>query len=350
MALATLSFKHWSHKYSMYLIGLTLVWSLLSVYLAYQEWLGNWHVLGRAPIEAFKTWLFWASWASPFILFYFCLRLVLAKTLLVRSIFLLLSLASMVGTWARCVEPQMLTIKQTTIVNIPEGTKAIKIALVSDLHLGLYYRQWHLNKLVKQLNQLPLDAVFFAGDWTYEPKLNLAHAFAPLAEIKHRKFGVLGNHDLQKPGPALEQQLREALTLNGVELIEGKSIDWNGWQVIGIDDLWGGKPANQVPHLLAPLVQEVANRRLVLTHQPDTVEQFKSNAAFLTMAGHTHGGQIQLPWLTQHNLEAFARNPWYDGLYYLPQTRLLVSTGLGETGLPARLFTPPRIDLISLEN
>jgi predicted MPP superfamily phosphohydrolase len=349
MALATLSFKHWSHKYRVYLLVLTLVWSCLSVYLAYQDWLGNWHVLGRAPIEAFKTWLFWASWASPLILFYFSLRLFQAKTLLVKSIFLLLSLASLVGTWARCIEPQMLTINQTTIVNIPEGTQAIKIALVSDLHLGLYYRQWHLKKLVKQLNQLPLDAVFFAGDWTYEPELNLAQAFAPLAEIKHRKFGVLGNHDLQKPGPALEQQLRLALSQHGVELIEGKTIDWQGWQVIGIDDLWGGKPENQIPHLLTPLAQEGANRRLVLTHQPDTVEQFKSNAAFLTMAGHTHGGQIQLPWLTRRNLEAFSRNPWYDGLYDLPPTRLLVSAGLGETGLPARLFTPPRIDLISLE-
>ncbi len=342
--------KYWCIKSSRVWISMVVIWCLISVYLSYQEWPMHWHDDKRFYPEAFRNWLFWASWSVPLLLIYSFIGFFKSQTILKRLSFCLFSLFFLIASWARCVEPQLLVLKKTTIVNLPANVQAVKIALVSDLHLGLYYRSWHLNQLVKKLNELPVDAVFFAGDWTYETDLDMVQAYSPLAQIKHRKFGVLGNHDLRKPGPNLELQLRNALMHNGVELIEGKTLDWQGWQVVGIDDLWGGKPEFQVPYLLAPILQEGANRRLVLTHQPDTVEQFKNKAAFLTMAGHTHGGQIQLPWLTEWNLEIFSRNPWYDGLYHLPQTRLFVTTGVGMTGLPARFLTPPRIDLISLEH
>lgn len=332
-----------------YLILLVLIWCVISIFLALQEWPGHWHVIGRLPVEAFKTWLFWSSWCAPLLALYAWFLWFHAHQWWLRIFYFFLLLALCIAVWARCIEPQIITVRSTTLHSIAKGSSPLRIALVSDLHVGLYFRQWHLNRLVEKLNELPVDAVMFAGDWSYEPELDLVKTFAPLAKIKHQKWGVLGNHDLQKPGPALQEPLRHALSLHGVQLLEGKSLTWKGWKLVGLDDLWGGQPEQQIPNLLHSYPSGVTPPVIVLTHQPDTVEKFPPNSAFLTLTGHTHGGQIQLPWLTRYNLETFARNPWYDGLYQLEAAHLLVSTGMGETGLPARFLIPPRIELISLE-
>jgi predicted MPP superfamily phosphohydrolase len=250
-----------------------------------------------------------------------------------------------IGNWARWVEPQMLEVRETTFTGLPAGAPPLRIALVSDIHLGTYVRQWHLEKLVRKLNDLDVDVVVVAGDWTYEPPLDLTAAFAPIGRIRHPVLAVLGNHDVEKPGPALQAQLREALEKHRVTFLEGKSIPFKGWEWVGIGDYWGGHPEADVKAVLST----PNPRRIVVTHQPDAVSLFPKQAAFLTLAGHTHGGQIQVPWLTVKNMELFTDNPWYNGRYDLPQSTLFVTTGTGFTGLPARWLMPPRVDLLILQ-
>ena len=88
--------------------------------------------------------------------------------------------------------------------------------------------------------------------------------------------------------------------------------------------------------------------RLLLAHQPDTYAFVPPGSAFLGMAGHTHGGQIRLPWLTGLVLRSLTRNPWWDGLYDTPAGRIFVTPGVGTIGLPMRFGVPPTIDVISL--
>ena len=283
--------------------------------------------------------------AAPLVLLLVLLRLLRANSWIRRTPWLLLLLLVAIGNWARLVEPQMLVVRESSLAGIPAGATPLRIALVSDIHLGTYVRQWHLQKLVNQLNALDVDVVVVAGDWTYEPPLDLVKAFAPIGQIRHPVLAVLGNHDVEKPGPALQAQLRSALEQHRVTFLEGKSLQLTGWEWVGVGDYWGGHPERDVKAVLA----SPNPRRIVVTHQPDAVSLFPHHTAFLTVAGHTHGGQIALPWLTVKNMEQFTVNPWYQGRYDLPQSTLFVTTGTGFTGLPARFLTPPRVDVLSLQ-
>ena len=124
-----------------------------------------------------------------------------------------------------------------------------------------------------------------AGDWTYEPKRDLEAGFAPFKSLHMPVFGVLGNHDLQWPGPALQAELRQALSQNGVQLIEGRRVAWKGWELVGLDDQWGGRPQPQIERLWPGGLSNDSTRRLVVVHQPDTVALLPKGAAFLSMAG-----------------------------------------------------------------
>jgi predicted MPP superfamily phosphohydrolase len=222
--------------------------------------------------------------------------------------------------------------------------QSIKIALISDIHWGVFGRDWQLQRVVDKLAMLDVDAVFIAGDWTYEPKLNLEAGFAPLKQITVPIFGVLGNHDLEKPGPKLATHLVKALKANHVQLVEKKTLEWKGWKIIGLNDLWGGNPREEIEYLF----RNPASNRLVLTHQPSTIAFLPENAMVLGLAGHSHGGQVLLPFLTAWKLEKSVTSGWYNGLYDTPAGQVFVTPGIGMTNLPFRFAVPPTIDVITL--
>jgi uncharacterized protein len=324
--------------------ALTAVWLLISVGITAWDWQDRFHTPGSALTYLLKLWLYWASAAGPLVFVALLWRVVRCKAWIARAFWCFAALAVGAGSWGRLIEPELLRVRETVIHGIPSGAQPLRVALVSDIHWGLFGRDHQLKRLVQRLNSLHADAVLVAGDWTYEPQRDLAQGFAPFAELKIPVYAVLGNHDESAPGPRVADALRAALALNHVQLIEGKSMHFKGWELVGIDDLWGGKPHAQIARLLA----QPSDTRLVLTHQPDTAQLFPRGAAFVTLAGHTHGGQIQLPWLTQAVLRATTRNDWWDGLYAVPAGNLFVTTGTGMIGLPMRLGVPPTIDIVEL--
>lgn len=323
----------------------TALWLLAAAAIAAWDWQDRWHSTSGAPSYFFKLWLFWASLAGPALLGALLARLALTSSWFARGVWSVVALAIGTGCWGRLVEPELLRVRETVLRGVPAGAQPVRLALVSDIHWGLFGRDHQLERLVQRLNALRPDAVLVAGDWTYEPRRELAEGLAPLASLSMPVFAVLGNHDLQAPGPRIAAELRAALEQHRVQVIDGRSVRWRGWEIVGIDDAWGGNPQPQVRSLL----RTPAPNRLVLTHQPDTAETMPRGAAFLTLAGHTHGGQIRLPWLTQAVLRATTRNDWWDGLYAVPAGALFVPPGTGMIGLPMRLGVPPTIDLLTLQ-
>ncbi len=81
-----------------------------------------------------------------------------------------------------------------------------------------------------------------AGDWTYEPEDKLVQELSVLKDIKAPVYSVPGNHDEQYPGPPIQQLLKDALHYNDVMDIEGKIVEFDEFRLIGIGDLWAGKP------------------------------------------------------------------------------------------------------------
>lgn len=334
-------------------MGERLAWRLfllaMAATLAVCAWdfSGRWHTPGHELRNFIMLGLYWGpKLAGPFLLWGLVAH-ALGHGGWARLKALLALAFVVLGLWSSWVEPFGQRVRQTTLSGLPEGAQPVKLAVIADIHWGLFYRDFQLRRLVDTLNGMDVDAVLVAGDWVHDPQFDLKAGLRPLADIRHPVFAVLGNHDTKSPGPDLTGPLRDALRTHGVRLIEGEVVMFKGWQLAGLSDLWGGRPQADV-QALWPQGQTVPPR-LVLVHQPDTMSLLPPDAAFLAFAGHTHGGQVWIPgftpWFVRHTNTV---QPWINGLYDTPGGRLLVTPGLGTIGLPARLGAWPTIERVEL--
>lgn len=260
-----------------------------------------------------------------------------------RPLYVLTLVGCVVLAWARFVEPQWIQIRHTDLAGT--GAEA-RIALVSDIHLGVYKDERFLQRVVDHLNTLPVDAVLIAGDLTYEPQgQSLQTLFAPLAQLRPPVYAVLGNHDQQRPGPDIDVELRHVLSGLGVSIIEGQVNEaLPGLQLAGLGDRWAGK--DDSGFLTASSIPPV-----VLAHNPDSAMDLRPEQASLVLAGHTHGGQIRIPWLYRKVIPSRHGFDRDEQTAHTPSgpVRVFTTSGLGEVGLPLRLFNPPVIDILHLQ-
>jgi predicted MPP superfamily phosphohydrolase len=197
--------------------------------------------------------------------------------------------------------------------------------------------------MVAKLNALPVNLVLFAGDLTYNPPWNLAAELAPLRRLNKPMYAVPGNHDVELPGPPLMHKIRAALKGSPVHFIEHRVVDFQDFRLAGLYDWWTGRDdtafLKALPHD-KPL--------LVLMHQPHSLRALRGVHFALAMAGHTHGGQVYLPWLTDKLFMLVRDEPYVNGYYDTPEGKLFVTPGIGVTGVPVRFDCPPTIDVLEL--
>ncbi len=249
------------------------------------------------------------------------------------SLSLVLAIAA---TYARFVEPEQLLIRETTLgVGAP-----LRVALMSDLHIGLFQGRERTQQIANALNGLDVDLVVVAGDWTYEPTRPLSDLLAPLSQVKHRILSVPGNHDEELPGPPLATELRAALIANRVEPIEGKVVAIKGVRFVGMGDRWAKKD-------FLPALDDQVTPLVALAHNPDSIIRLTGTPIRTLLAGHTHGGQVNLPVITALVLRNTTEQGFKSGLYSMGGKQVFVTAGLGMIGLPLRLFQPPVIDVIT---
>lgn len=303
---------------------------------------------GRAAAVA-ELMLYWGSW----LLFPGSLLLALhaVRHLIKRRPWRVLrsslGLAVCLGLiWGRFVEPYQLRVQET---NMSVGC-GMRVALVSDLHVGLFMRTGQLDELVQRLNRLDVDAILIAGDWTYQPQRDLRGAFAPIAGLRLRPYAVLGNHDEGVSGsPEITEPLREALGSLGVRLIDGQRVPFGRCELDGAGDYLAGSARRDIGRLMLLDRGHAPRRvpRVLLAHEPETLAVVPKGFADAVLVGHTHGGQIDIRWLTRPILHRFA-GPWVGGAYQLGSTKLFVTTGIGTDHLPLRIGVPPVIDILTL--
>lgn len=241
------------------------------------------------------------------------------------------------ATYAQFIEPQQIVVRQTAInIGAP-----LRVALISDMHIGLFQGRKCVQQIVDVLNSLDVDVVLVAGDWTYEPREPLSELLAPLAQSRHRILSVPGNHDEETPGPPLAAELRAALVKHHVEPIEGSVVNVKGINFVGLGDRWAHKD------MIASTL--IGNGPFVaLAHNPDSIDRLALTPIRTLLAGHTHGGQINLPFATARVLKNATQHGFKRGLYPLGERQVFVTSGLGMVGLPLRLFQPPAIDVITM--
>ncbi|ENV65958.1 phosphohydrolase [Acinetobacter junii] len=250
--------------------------------------------------------------------------------------------------YARFIEPHIVQVKHHQYRLHPdrEFTRPIKLAVVADMHVGLFSgHERQLKTIVKKLNQQQPDLVVVAGDWTYEPENRLVQELAILREIHAPVYSVPGNHDEQYPGPPIQALLKQALEHNDVIDIEGKIVEFDEFRLIGVGDLWAGK-ANM--RYMPELPQN--KPWLILSHNPDTVDMVPELPTRpLMVSGHTHGGQIELPWITNYIMKRVSILGHKKGFYTHEHADVFVTVGTGMVGVPFRFRVPPTIDIIELK-
>jgi predicted MPP superfamily phosphohydrolase len=250
-----------------------------------------------------------------------------------------LAIACALLCYARFVEPNELVVRRTVI----PAPVDLDIALVSDMHIGIYTRTGKLAQMVAKLNSLRVDMVLIAGDLTYDPPYDLAATLAPLRHINKPTYVVLGNHDVQLPGPPLAHKIFRAIAAPNVHFIEHRVIDFPAFRLAGLYDWWSGRDDTAFLKTLPddkPL--------LILMHQPHSLRALQGVEFALAMAGHTHGGQVHIPWLTDELFLRVRDERYVNGYYDTPAGKLFVTPGVGVTGLPLRFDCPPTIDVLEL--
>lgn len=250
-----------------------------------------------------------------------------------------LAVACVLLIYARFVEPNELVVRRTPI----PAPINLDIALVSDVHVGRFTRPAKLAQMVRELDALHVDLVLFAGDFTYGPPNDLAAALAPLRQLDKPMYAVLGNHDEQLPGPPVAQRIERALAGSPVHFIQHRVVDFPDFRLAGLYDWWTGRDDTA---FLKDLPRD--KPLLILMHQPHSLRALHGVDFALAMAGHTHGGQVHIPWLTDEVFRLARDERYVDGYYDTPTGKLFVTPGVGITGLPLRFDCPPTIDVLEL--
>lgn len=273
---------------------------------------------------------------------------ILNKTYRILLILILIGLS--IPVYANNIERFWITKKENTFKIAKNKDSIIKarFAVFSDIHLGLFKDERFATQVIKEVNNLEnIDAVLVPGDLTYEPRIeDLARYFAPFKDSKYPIIMVLGNHDLEKPGPKIRKELEKVLIEVGVTLIDDKDINIKGVNIYGLQDKWISEYSTNIIKDLKP-----NQINLVLAHQPDVVRDYDTLniKPDLTITGHTHCGQVRIPYLYNKHLPTV--DNYYDkGLYQTNNGQLYITCGVGEVGLPIRLFNPPVIDIINIQN
>ncbi|MCD8485526.1 MAG: metallophosphoesterase [Desertifilum sp.] len=258
------------------------------------------------------------------------------------------------------------------IANLPVHLQGTKIVQLSDLHYdGVRLSEQMLADAIAASNRVQPDLVVLTGDYiTYEPE-----PIYPLVQrLKHLQsrygiYAVLGNHDLYYPNA--RNLVTQALTGIGVRVLWNEVAYPLGSELalVGLPDFWSKQfnPASVLDELEPQLP------RIVLSHQPDSAQILQQWRVDLQLSGHTHGGQIILPFLGplpawQNTVRRLIPKPlrpwipymedrcnhvvrhweWSRGLHRIGQNLLYTNPGLG-TYYPGRLCCPPEVTVFTLK-
>jgi len=222
-----------------------------------------------------------------------------------------------------------------------------RVALIADQHLGVYKGGEYMTRVVEKINALDdIDFVVIAGDFTYWP-VDLEREHNALKDLRVPVYAVLGNHDVQQSGHiTYEKELQKLLASLNVQVLHNDIVVESGVSIYGLGNHWSHTDDVTLLERVTP-----DEKVLVLTHNPDTTDQEYPNVDLsnsVTMTGHTHCGQVRIPWLYKHAIPTDGDFP-DRGPYDLGRKgTLLITCGLGEVGIPLRLFNRPEILVVDL--
>ena len=265
---------------------------------------------------------------------------------LFRFFLILFAAAILVGGYARFIEPNLLRVSRQK-VSTAGKTEPLTAVFFTDTHFGSQYSPRNLAKIAEKINAQNPDLVFFGGDffdayWQDADLLDLDMIAEELSKIQAPlgKYAVWGNHDR---GGGAFRVYESVLAKGGFTVLSNQwvPVPDNDLTIAGVDDALLGSPSLNLEG--AP--PEAFT--ILLSHEPDLIAELPMEGIDLVLSGHSHGGQVTLPFLTEKILPPGSQR-FYKGWYAWGQADLFVSSGIGTTKLPVRLGNVPEIYVLEL--
>lgn len=241
--------------------------------------------------------------------------------------------------------------KTLRIANLPDQFKGFTVGLMSDIHSSVFMTKAEMDDYVAALNNLKSDIIFVPGDFV-NSQTEEVYPFAESFSALRAPFGVygcLGNHDYFADVDIVAKEVDgcgvKLLRNDAVKIQKGNSFI----NVIGVDDIpMSGKPDSYLTRALSSV--QNSNPKILLCHKPYFLETIAGHNIDLTLAGHTHGGQVVFAKIGNTYISPatlFSKYVW--GLYRFNNAQMYVSRGIGTVGVPFRINCPPEITKITLQ-
>ncbi len=253
------------------------------------------------------------------------------------------------------------------VANLPPELDGLRIAQLSDIHIGDYMPPREIARAVDMANELHPDISFVTGDFVSSEGDPLDACITELSRLRAPLgvWGCNGNHEIYA---GVEDDAERLFLEKGMRLLRAAStvVEHNGgrFNLIGVD--------YQRDHMVrgertGPMLAEIEHlvRRdmpnFLLSHNPNSFRRAAELGIELSVAGHTHGGQVKFEIVDHSVSPARLISPFVAGLYHLPmqngaasggnglqKAALYVNRGLGTFGFPVRIGVPPEITLLTL--
>jgi predicted MPP superfamily phosphohydrolase len=244
---------------------------------------------------------------------------------------------------------------RTRLPNLPAAFHGFRIAQLSDIHIGPFMTQEQIRKYVDITNALKADMVVLTGDFvTFDPSTqrDVVDALSGL-RAPYGVWGSLGNHD---SWARVERSITAAFADARIRILRQQAVliqaGGDAFNLIGVDfqtlRRFGPSPVVQrylegVDRLMAP-----GRVNILMSHNPDTFDRAAELGIDLSMAGHTHGGQVSLEFISPQIAPSRLVTPYVAGWYEKPGGRLYVNRGIGTIFVPIRVGAPPEITVYEL--
>lgn len=256
------------------------------------------------------------------------------------------------GLRAFWLEPASLAADEARVVVPLVQPGTLRVAVLTDLHVGSPFNGIdNLQRVVALVNQQQPDLVCILGDLVIQGVRGgrFVQPEAIASELKglrstYGTFAVLGNHD----GWLDHDRVAKALERNAVTMVEDRAhrVETSRGPVwiAGVSDYWTGR------HDVAAAVSQVTDAHapvILLTHNPDIFPDVPARVS-LTLAGHTHGGQVRFPFFGAPIIPSKFGQRFAAGHVIEGGRQMYVATGIGTSILPVRFRVPPAVTLLSV--
>lgn len=242
---------------------------------------------------------------------------------------------------------------------IPESFSGYKIVHISDLHNTEF--GFRNKRLIRKIREASPDLIVMTGDMVdmYRPHISVAVRLGEeLSEIAPTYF-VTGNHDVKAVG---REELLAGFEKCGVETLRNKKVilekDGEKISLMGIDDpkflddTMNGTDVENTEKVLELLTEKTENSfEILLAHRPEMIDIYSALEIDLVLSGHAHGGQINIPGKGGIIAPGQGWFPeFYEGLYEVGETQMIVNRGLGNSAFPFRINNKPEIIIAELKS